>query len=166
MFLLRRLLAAMLAFLLLLASVLMVLLPLPSRAASYDAELSAALLTGPDLCAHADCRAVLPKAVRFTQRKGSPQYVEGYALAADGSEQLAGYVFLSTDVVDIPAYSGKPVVTLIGMDRSSSIRSRFCWRAFRNRPCSALSTSTRAGVPMAASRSAATQGWTPSVAPP
>nr|WP_229418075.1 4Fe-4S binding protein [Massilia sp. Root351] len=121
MFLLRRLLAAMLAFLLLLASVLMVLLPLPSRAGSYDADLSAALLSGPDLCAHADCRAVLPTAVRFTQRKGSPQYVEGYARAADGSEQLAGYVFLSTDVVDIPAYSGKPVVTLIGMDRGGVI---------------------------------------------
>jgi NosR/NirI family nitrous oxide reductase transcriptional regulator len=29
---------------------------------------------------------------------------------------LIGYVFLSTDIVDIPAYSGKPVVTLIGMD--------------------------------------------------
>ncbi len=30
--------------------------------------------------------------------------------------KLIGYVFLSTDIVDIPAYSGKPVVTLIGMD--------------------------------------------------
>ncbi|MDP2253383.1 MAG: 4Fe-4S binding protein, partial [Thiobacillus sp.] len=30
--------------------------------------------------------------------------------------ELIGYVFLSTDIVDIPAYSGKPVVTLIGMD--------------------------------------------------
>ncbi|MYN10170.1 4Fe-4S binding protein [Massilia sp. FT127W] len=93
----------------------------PARAGSYDAELPAALLHGPDLCAHADCRAVLPRASRFTQRKGSPQYVEGYARAADGSEQLAGYVFLSTDVVDIPAYSGKPVVTLVGMDRSGVI---------------------------------------------
>jgi NosR/NirI family nitrous oxide reductase transcriptional regulator len=31
-------------------------------------------------------------------------------------KELVGYVFLSTDIVDIPAYSGKPVVTLIGMD--------------------------------------------------
>src|SRR5574340_1399258 len=30
--------------------------------------------------------------------------------------KLIGYVFRSTDIVDIPAYSGKPVVTLIGMD--------------------------------------------------
>jgi NosR/NirI family nitrous oxide reductase transcriptional regulator len=33
-----------------------------------------------------------------------------------GDRELIGYVFLSTDIVDIPAYSGKPVVTLIGMD--------------------------------------------------
>lgn len=35
--------------------------------------------------------------------------------------ELIGYVFLSTDVVDIPAYSGKPVVTLIGMDTKGII---------------------------------------------
>lgn len=38
----------------------------------------------------------------------------------DGRE-LIGYVFLSTDVVDIPAYSGKPVVTLLGMDTKGII---------------------------------------------
>ncbi|MCG3146387.1 MAG: hypothetical protein HONDAALG_04423 [Gammaproteobacteria bacterium] len=36
--------------------------------------------------------------------------------ADSGEQTLIGYVFLSTDIVDIPAYSGKPVVTLIGMD--------------------------------------------------
>lgn len=43
---------------------------------------------------------------------------------ASGSEEdshVVGYVFLSTDIVDIPAYSGKPVVTLIGMDTSGKI---------------------------------------------
>src|SRR5574340_1464563 len=35
--------------------------------------------------------------------------------------KLIGYVFLSTDIVDIPAYSGKPVVTLIGMDTKGII---------------------------------------------
>ena len=35
--------------------------------------------------------------------------------------ELIGYVFLSTDIVDIPAYSGKPVVTLIGMDTKGII---------------------------------------------
>lgn len=35
---------------------------------------------------------------------------------SNDDRELIGYVFLSTDIVDIPAYSGKPVVTLIGMD--------------------------------------------------
>jgi len=39
----------------------------------------------------------------------------------NGSKQLAGYVFLSTDLVNLPAYSGKPVITLIGMDTKGMI---------------------------------------------
>ena len=94
-----------------------VLLAAPSYAASmYNTELSAALLSGPDLCAEAPCSEVLPAATTFSKRKGAPAYVEGYA-----GGKLAGYVFLSTDVVDIPAYSGKPVVTLIGMDTKGII---------------------------------------------
>ena len=54
-------------------------------------------------------------AQQFSLRKGSPNYVDAYA-AENGKTRLVGYVFLSTDVVDIPAYSGKPMVTLIGMD--------------------------------------------------
>lgn len=38
-----------------------------------------------------------------------------------GGDRLLGYVFLSTDIVDIPAYSGKPVVTLLGMDTKGII---------------------------------------------
>jgi len=115
---------ARLAFALPLALVFVFLLAclLPARAAVYDAELSPELLHGPDLCAHAACRDVLPQATRFSPRKGAPRYVEGYAAAKDGgAEQVVGYVFLSTDVVDIPAYSGKPIVTLIGMDRQGII---------------------------------------------
>jgi NosR/NirI family nitrous oxide reductase transcriptional regulator len=41
--------------------------------------------------------------------------VEAYKDEA-GQKKLLGYVMLSTDITDIPAYSGKPVVTLIGMD--------------------------------------------------
>src|SRR4029450_9424899 len=41
----------------------------------------------------------------------------GGAYAAHaGTPGLLGYVFLSPDITDTPAYSGKPVVTLIGMD--------------------------------------------------
>ena len=93
----------------------------PARATVYDAELPAQLLHGPDLCAYAPCRDVLPQATRFSERKGAPSYVEGWSSGPGGRELLLGYVFLSTDVVDIPAYSGKPVVTLIGMDRQGII---------------------------------------------
>jgi NosR/NirI family nitrous oxide reductase transcriptional regulator len=94
---------------------LTVLLAAPLRAAIYDAELPEQLMHGPDLCALAPCREVMPLAHKFSLRKGSPSYVEAIG-GSDKVERVIGYVFLSTDVVDIPAYSGKPVVTLIGMD--------------------------------------------------
>jgi NosR/NirI family nitrous oxide reductase transcriptional regulator len=86
-----------------------------ARASMYNAELSQETMSGPDLCAGAPCRDVMPAAQSFSRRKGMPSYVEAYA-DDGGRQRLVGYVFLSTDVVDIPAYSGKPVVTLIGMD--------------------------------------------------
>ena len=92
-----------------------------ANATVYDAELSQQLLHGPDLCAEAPCRDVMPKATRFSVRKGRPSYVEAFASGPDKVERIVGYVFLSTDVVDIPAYSGKPIVTLIGMDTSGII---------------------------------------------
>lgn len=82
---------------------------------SYEKPLPAQISTDPDLCAHVACRDVLPAADSFSPRKGRPAYVEGYA-TLDGVRKLVGYAFLSTDIVDIPAYSGKPIVTLIGMD--------------------------------------------------
>lgn len=102
--------------------------------AAYDAPLPENLSTDPDLCALAPCRDVLPAADSFSHRQGRPSYVEAYRTKGepdghkdehndDGKrrreskhKELVGYVFLSTDIVDIPAYSGKPIVTLIGMD--------------------------------------------------
>lgn len=103
---------------------------------SYEAPLPAQLTTDPDLCAYVPCKDVLPGADSFSHRMGKPAYVEAYQSRPDGHDEkeahgrkqdrgkhgkkdgrkLIGYVFLSTDIVDIPAYSGKPVVTLIGMD--------------------------------------------------
>ncbi len=109
-----------------------------ASASSYEAPLPAQLSTDPDLCAYVPCKDVMPGADSFSPRKGKPAYVEAYqstkgghgekaghdedkgkGAGKDGEEhgrKLIGYVFLSTDIVDIPAYSGKPVVTLIGMD--------------------------------------------------
>jgi NosR/NirI family nitrous oxide reductase transcriptional regulator len=82
---------------------------------AYEAELPAQLTSEADLCAYAPCKEVLPGADSFSARKGRPPYVEAYRTTA-GKRDLVGYVFLSTDIVDIPGYSGKPIVTLIGMD--------------------------------------------------
>ena len=86
-----------------------------AEAVIYDAELSEQTMHGPDLCAAAPCSEVMPSAQQFSKRKGAPSYVDAFAVEG-GKTRLVGYVFLSTDVVDIPAYSGKPVITLIGMD--------------------------------------------------
>ena len=83
---------------------------------AYEAELPAELATAKDMCALLPCKEVFPGAVSFSERKGQPPYVEAYG-GADGRQKL-GYVMLSTDITDIPAYSGKPVVTLIGMDNA------------------------------------------------
>ena len=89
----------------------------PAGATVFEAALSQELLHGPDLCAQAPCKDVMPQAQRFSLRLGRPTYVEAF----DTAGKVIGYVFLSTDVVDIPAYSGKPIVTLIGMDRAGII---------------------------------------------
>jgi NosR/NirI family transcriptional regulator, nitrous oxide reductase regulator len=87
---------------------------------SYEAPLPVQLSTDPDLCAYVPCKDVFPKADHFSPRKGRPAYVEAYHVE-HGQQKLLGYAFLSTDIVDIPAYSGKPVVTLIGMDVAGKI---------------------------------------------
>ncbi len=88
---------------------------LAHAASSYEAALPEELHTAPDLCRYAPCRDVLPGAEAFSARKGNPPYVEAYRSNA-AQRTLVGYVFLSTDIASIPAYSGKPLVTLIGMD--------------------------------------------------
>lgn len=83
-------------------------------ASSYEAPLPHELATDPYLCAYVACSDVI-RADSFSPRKGRPPYVEAFKTAG-GKKTLTGYVFLSTDIVDIPGYSGKPIVTLIGMD--------------------------------------------------
>ncbi len=109
-----RALAARLALLLLI--LLAASLSPHARASSFDIKLPEQLFSDPDLCAYAPCAEVLPGATQFSPRTGKPPYVEGYQPTSAGEKRLLGYVFLSTDVVDIPGYSGKPVITLIGMD--------------------------------------------------
>lgn len=86
-----------------------------SWAGAYEAALPEQLHGASRMCDYAPCGEVFPGATSFSERKGQPPYVEAYA-DKGGQRTLLGYVMLSTDITDIPAYSGKPVVTLIGMD--------------------------------------------------
>ena len=89
-------------------------------AGAYEAALPPNLESAADLCALAPCKDVLPAAEAFSSRKGQPPYVEAYAGSGVG-RRLVGYVFLSTDVVNVQGYSGKPLVTLVGMDASGHV---------------------------------------------
>ena len=86
-----------------------------AQAGAYEAALPAELNTAKDLCALVPCTDAFPGAAHFSERKGQPPYVEAYDRAGPEGK-LLGYVMLSTDITDTPAYSGKPVVTLIGLD--------------------------------------------------
>ncbi|WP_293237356.1 NosR/NirI family protein [Paludibacterium sp.] len=99
---------------------LLCLLARPGMASIYEQELPAELFSQPEMCKWTDCGAVLPGATAFSARKGNPPYVEAHS--QQGSQRvLRGYVFLSTDIVDTMGYSGKPIVTLIGMDTKGTI---------------------------------------------
>jgi len=67
-------------------------------------------------CAQLPCAQVLPDARSFEPVAGA-KYLEG----RDDAGTVVGWVALSTDFVDIKAYSGKPMVTLVGLDTEGVI---------------------------------------------
>jgi transcriptional regulator of nitric oxide reductase len=89
----------------------------PARvgAGAYEAELPDNL-PPPDLCALCPVPRCSPAPTQLLRTQGAAALCRG--LPSDGARKLLGYVMLSTDITDTPAYSGKPVVTLIGMDRT------------------------------------------------
>jgi NosR/NirI family nitrous oxide reductase transcriptional regulator len=62
-------------------------------------------------CAELPCSQVLPNAVSFEETPDAD-----YQIGYDAKGEVAGWVALSTDYVSIKAYSGKPLVTLVGLD--------------------------------------------------
>jgi NosR/NirI family nitrous oxide reductase transcriptional regulator len=62
-------------------------------------------------CQTMPCAEVMPGASRFVPAEGSQHWL---GLDADGD--VVGWLALSTDFVDIMAYSSKPLVTLVGLD--------------------------------------------------
>ncbi|MCG6876416.1 MAG: NosR/NirI family protein [Betaproteobacteria bacterium] len=61
-------------------------------------------------------RTFFPEADRFGAFEGAPPAAPVYR-----GDKLLGYVFLTNDVVRIPAYSGKPINTLVGFDLAGRI---------------------------------------------
>jgi polyferredoxin len=62
-------------------------------------------------------REFFPEASRFGALGGSPRAAPVYR-----GEELLGYVLLTNDIVQIPAYSGRPINTLVGFDLAGRIR--------------------------------------------
>lgn len=67
-------------------------------------------------CAVLPCADVMPGASRFEPVEGT-RYWRGL----DAAGELAGWLALSTDFVQVKAYSGKPLVTLVGLDPEGTI---------------------------------------------
>lgn len=61
-------------------------------------------------------KSFFPEADRFGELEGDPP-----AAAIYRGGELLGYAFLTTDVVQIPAYSGRPINTLVGFDLAGRI---------------------------------------------
>jgi polyferredoxin/Na+-translocating ferredoxin:NAD+ oxidoreductase RnfG subunit len=67
--------------------------------------------------AYPQARAWFPEADRFGQFEGDPRAAPAYASGA-----VVGYLFLTSDAVRIPAYSGHPINSLVGFDLTGRIR--------------------------------------------
>lgn len=67
-------------------------------------------------CQSMACAEVLPGAVRFVREEGHA-FETGY----DADGRPVGWVALSNEIVDVPAYSGRPVVVLFGLDQDATI---------------------------------------------
>ena len=67
--------------------------------------------------AYPQAKSFFPEADRFGELEGEPRAAPAY----HGST-LLGWLFLTNDVLRIPAYSGKPINSLVGFDLTGKIR--------------------------------------------
>ena len=67
--------------------------------------------------AYPQAKSFFPEADRFGELEGEPRAAPAYL-----GGTLLGWVFLTNDVVRIPAYSGKPINSLVGFDIRGRIR--------------------------------------------
>lgn len=85
------------------AIALWLLLTQCAQAAAFDAQFP-------------EVRTFFPQADRFGETEGTPPAATVYQ-----GDTLIGYAFVTDDVVKIPAYSGKPVNLLMGIDLEGKI---------------------------------------------
>jgi polyferredoxin len=76
-----------------------------------------ALIALPAFAEYPQAREWFPEAQRIGDFEGEPR-----AAAVHAGGEVIGYVFLTSDVVRIPAYSGEPINSLVGIDRAGRIR--------------------------------------------
>lgn len=62
-------------------------------------------------------KQMFPQAERLGEPQGDPP-----AVAVDSEDGRLGYAFLTGDVLNIPAYSGKPINCLVGFDLDGKLR--------------------------------------------
>jgi polyferredoxin len=67
--------------------------------------------------AYPQARAWFPEADRFGTFEGDPPAVPAFSAG-----KVVGYLFLTADVMRIPAYSGHPINSLVGFDTAGRIR--------------------------------------------
>jgi NosR/NirI family nitrous oxide reductase transcriptional regulator len=67
--------------------------------------------------AYPQAKSFFPEADRFGELEGEPRAAPAYH-----GGTLLGWVFLTNDVLRIPAYSGKPINSLVGFDLTGRIR--------------------------------------------
>ena len=68
-------------------------------------------------CTKIPCAEVLPAAKRFEAAPGGKPYLIG----RDAAGKVVGWVARSSDITDIMGYSGKPLVTLVGLGADGTI---------------------------------------------
>jgi len=87
----------------------------PSTSAQHITGRGEHRETGLD-CATDPCAEVLPGAIRFEVRDDKP-----YTTGLDAQGEVVGWVGLSTEIVGIMGYSGKPLITVVGLSTDGTI---------------------------------------------
>jgi NosR/NirI family nitrous oxide reductase transcriptional regulator len=94
---------------------LLLVLSMPAPAAAVDRT------TIDDPFSERALSKAFPGADSFSEPSGEYQTVEVYE-EVDGERQLVGYVFLTSNVVDVEGYGNEPIEYLVGLDTNGTIQ--------------------------------------------